>query len=110
VGEGLVRLDLLADLIPVLLRHDDVAKDDVGPHVRQLLESEAPVANGDDVEVLIREGQLDHLLDRDAVVGEQDLLGHPLSQIGPPLRAATRTLRSPNRSQTNDTQSATHLR
>ena len=90
-----VRLDLLADLVAVLLRHDDVAENDVGPDLGEPLEREAPVAHGDHVEVLVREGQLDDLLDRDAVVREQDLLGHPLfaflpSQRGPQAASAPR--------------------
>ena len=45
---------------------------------------EPAVAHGDDLEVLVGEGQLDDLLDRDAVVGQQDLLAHPL--VGPQAR------------------------
>ena len=77
-------LMLLADLVAVLLRHDDVAQHDVRADLGQLLEGEPAVAHGDDVEVLVREGELDDLLDRDAVVREQDLLAHPL--LAPRLR------------------------
>ena len=52
----------------------------------EALEREPAVADGDDVEVLVREGQLDDLLDRDAVVREQDLLAH--ARLCPRGRAA----------------------
>ena len=39
---------------------------------------QAAVADRHDLEVLVREGQLDDLLDGDAVVGQQDLLAHRL--------------------------------
>ena len=34
------------------------------------------VSDGDDIQALVRERQLDHALDRDAVVGQQQLLSH----------------------------------
>ena len=34
------------------------------------------VADGDDADVLVREGQLDDALDGDAVVGEKEGMGH----------------------------------
>jgi hypothetical protein len=55
---------------------DDVAEDDVGPHLLHLLDRESSIADRDDLEIFVREGQLDHLLDGDAVVRKQDLLAH----------------------------------
>src|SRR4029450_2941144 len=77
----------LADLVAVLLGHDDVAEHDVRTDLRQLLEREPAVADRDHLEVLVREGEFDDLLDRDAVVREQNLLAHPLWRPQAPLES-----------------------
>ena len=79
-----VLLDELADLVAVLLRHDDVAENDVRTDLLDLLDGESAVADGHHVEVLVGEGQLDDLLDRDAVVGKQNLLAHRLFGLPSP--------------------------
>jgi hypothetical protein len=79
VAEGRVLLDEVAHLVAVLLRHDDVAEDHVGADFLGLLDGEPPVADGCHLEVLVGEGQLDDLLDRDAVVRQQDLLAHAVT-------------------------------
>ena len=79
VGEGRRLLDELADLVAVLLGHDDVAENHVRTHFLDPLHGEPAVAHRDHVEVLVGESQLDDLLDRDAVVRQKDLLAHHLS-------------------------------
>ena len=78
VGQRRRLLDEVADLVAVLLRHDDVAEDEVRTHVLDLLDRQAPVPHRHDLEVLVRERQLDDFLDGDAVVRKQDLLAHRL--------------------------------
>jgi hypothetical protein len=78
VGQRGRLLDEVADLVSILLRHDDVAQDEVRPHVLDLLHRQAPVPHRHDLEVLVRERQLDDFLDGDAVVRQQDLLTHRL--------------------------------
>ena len=58
------------------------------PDVQDPLHGQPAVANGHDLEVLVGEGELDDLLDRDAVVRQQYLLAHlprsfPASTRGP---------------------------
>jgi hypothetical protein len=69
-------------LVPVPLGHADVGEHDVGPVGFDALDGLLPVADGNDLDVFVRERQLDHALNRDAVVGEQELVRHELSYLG----------------------------
>ena len=73
-----VALDRLAHLVAVLLGHDDVGEDQVGE--RPPRATRGPSAVGDAGQLVVRAGerQLDDLLDRQAVVGEQNLLSHEI--------------------------------
>ncbi len=69
-------LDEGGDLVAVALRHADVGQDDVGALGADPLDGLAAVADHDDLDVLVGKGELDDTLDRDAVVGQQKLVGH----------------------------------
>ena len=77
--ELIVRLDELANFIPVLLGHNDIAEHDVRLDGPNLVDGLLPVSDGVELEILIGERELDNLLNRDAVVGEQDLVSHRAS-------------------------------
>ena len=68
--------------VPVPLGHADIGQDDVRAFGLDALDGLLPVSDGDDLDVLVREGQLDHALNRDAVVSEQELVRHQLSYLG----------------------------
>jgi hypothetical protein len=74
-SRGIV-LDMLADLVAVGLRHDDVEQRDVGTDFLDLLQGLRAVAHREDLIVAFREGQLHDFLDGDAVVGEENFLRH----------------------------------
>ena len=76
-----MRLYVLADFIAVLLRHDDVREDDVGPHFTELGYGLGAVVHGRHFVVTVRERQLDDFLNRDAVIREEDLLRHSIAPI-----------------------------
>src|SRR4029450_12169665 len=103
VREARALLDEVADVVPVLLGHDDVAQQDVGRRLLNALQREPPVADRHHLEVLVREGQLDHLLDGDAVIGQQDLLAHRQ----PPSRRKSTRCSDEDRRRTGVCQSAT---
>ena len=63
-------LDVLADLIAVFVRHDDVGDDHVGSALFQLLEGARGVRIGDHVDVLTAKGDLDYLTHGCAVVNK----------------------------------------
>ena len=71
-----MRFDVLADLIAVLLRHDDVGEDDVGSHLSELLQGFGPVVDRCDLVIPVGKRQLDDLLDGDTVVSEKYLFRH----------------------------------
>ena len=80
------RLDELADLVAVPARHEDVGEDEIEGVLAQLPKGKFTVADGDDIDSFIGERQVDDLLNRDAVIGQQDLVRHS----GPPRRADCR--------------------
>ena len=45
------------------------------------VDRELPVADGGDLNVFVREGQLDDPLDRDAVVGKKKPMGHEAKPV-----------------------------
>ena len=69
-------LDVLAYFVATLFRHDDVAEDNVRPDGPDLFDCLLPITDSVELEILVREGQLDDLLYSDAIVGEQDLVSH----------------------------------
>jgi hypothetical protein len=71
-----VLLHELGHLEAVPLGHADVRQDDVGMVRADAFDCLLAVANRDDLDVLVRKGQLDDPLDRDAVVGKQELVRH----------------------------------
>ena len=79
-------------VVPVPLGHADICEDDVRALGFDALHGLLPVANGDDLDVFVREGQFDHALDRHAVVGEQELVRHGLGYLGTRAFARSRTL------------------
>ena len=81
VSRGRVGLDRLADLVAVLARHHDVGEDHVRPRLARARDRVVAVVHGEEHDVLVREADADDLLDRHAVVGKEQGLGH-----GSPLR------------------------
>ena len=75
-------LDVLRHLVPGPPGHADVDQHDVGRVRLDSLDRLIAVADGDDLDVLVGEGQLDDALNRHAVVGEKKSLRH-LGLIGP---------------------------
>jgi len=69
------------DVVAALARHADIHQDDVGRHRVQAGDRLVAVADGDDVDVFVGEGQLDDALNRHAVIGEEQSLRH-LGYIG----------------------------
>ena len=74
-------LDVRGDFVAVAARHPDVGQHDVGRIGVEARDRLVAVADGDDLDVLVGERQLDDALDRDAVVGEQKRMRH-LGDIG----------------------------
>ena len=73
-----------ADLVATLARHHHVGEDYVGSQGSSGLDGVVPVVHGDHLEVFVGETDLHHLLDGDAVIGEQQGPGHAfLPFVGP---------------------------
>jgi len=68
--------DVPGYFVPVPARHADVGQHDVGRRLVEDGDRFVAIAHGHDVDVLIGKGQLDHALDRDAVVGEEQGTRH----------------------------------
>ena len=86
-------LDEGRDLVAAPPGRPDIGKDDVGPLGRQPLDRLLPVVDGDDLDVLGREHQLDDALDGGAAVGEQELVAHWLAPAPSPSGARVRARR-----------------
>jgi hypothetical protein len=71
-----IRLDVLADLVAVLLRHDDVGEDDVGAHLGEFGDCLRAVVDRGDLVVAVGKRELDDLLYGDTVVRKKDLFRH----------------------------------
>ena len=71
-----VALDERGDFVAVPFRHPDVGEDDVGTIALHAIDRVLAVSHGDDLDVLVRERQLDDALDRDAVIRQQELVRH----------------------------------
>ena len=65
-----MRLHELADFVAVFLGHDDVGQDDVRAHFRKFLDGFVAVIDGCDLVIAVGEGQLNDLLNGDAVIRE----------------------------------------
>ena len=63
-------------LVAIPLGHPDVGEHDIGPIALDALDRVGAVADGDHLDVLVGERQLDDTLDRDGVIGEQELMRH----------------------------------
>ena len=76
-------LDVLADLVAVASRHDDVGDDDVRGAVVHQVHGAAGVMAGDDVKVFAAEGDFNHLAHGCAIVDEIDhrLCAHLIASI-----------------------------
>ena len=73
-GRGGVRLDRLADLVAVFFRHHDIREDQVGNVAAgDAVEHTLAVGDADQVVFAVRKGQLDDLLNREAVISQKDL-------------------------------------
>ena len=68
----LVLLDELADFVAVFVRHDDVGDHGIRRGLAELRERRGGVGAGDDVNILLAEGDLDHFAHGGAVVDEID--------------------------------------
>lgn len=78
-----VVLDIFAHLVAVLARHDDVRENEVRLDIAGLSDGVVAVINGGKFEVAVGQGDAHHLLDRDAVISQQDFLRHFLLLWGP---------------------------
>ena len=76
---GRVSLDRLAHLVSVLLRHDGVGEDQVRADFANAIERSLSIRHAHELVIAVGERQLDHLLNGQAVVGQQDLLCHGIS-------------------------------
>src|SRR4030095_17024911 len=63
-------------VVAASLRHADVGEDDIGLVSGYARERLLAIARGEHLYVFAREGELDNALNRDAVVGEEQLLRH----------------------------------
>ena len=73
---GRIALDRFADLVTVLLRHHDVGEDEVRPRGLERFDRLPSVGNAGQLVARSGKRQLDDFLDRQAVVGQQDLFAH----------------------------------
>jgi hypothetical protein len=71
VAETLIPLDMLANLVTAAPRHEYIREHYVWLNLFQLREGLLSVADGRDLDAFIREGQVDHLLNGDGIVREQ---------------------------------------
>ena len=78
VGKGRRPLDEGRHLVAVAFGHADVGQDDVGTIALDALDRVSAVADGDDLDVLVGERQLDDTLNRDGIIGEQQLVRHAI--------------------------------
>ena len=69
-------LDVRSDLVAVFSGHADVGQDDVGRLGIQARNRLVAVADCDHLDVFVGECQLDDALNSDAVVSEQESMGH----------------------------------
>ena len=69
-------LHVRGHFVAVFSRHPDVGQHDVRRLGIEVSDCLIAVADRDDLDVLVGEGQLDDALDGDAVVGKQQLMGH----------------------------------
>ena len=74
-------LDVLRDVVAARSGHADVGQHDIRRCPVQKGNRLLAVAHRDDQDIFVREGQLDHALDRHAVVGEEKRVRH-LDTIG----------------------------
>ena len=72
-----IALDERGDLVTVPFRHAHVGEDDIGTIPFHGIDRGLSVSHGDDLDVFVRERQLDDALDRDAVIRQQELVRHP---------------------------------
>jgi hypothetical protein len=68
--------DVARDLISVALRHADIRENDVRGIRLDPFDGLLAVADGRDLDVFVRECELDDALDRDAVVRQEKLVRH----------------------------------
>ena len=85
-----IALDERRHLVAVAFRHADVGQHDVRTIRLDALDRLLPVADGHDLDVLVGERQLDHSLNGDAVVGQQQLGMHYSSTRARSCAASTR--------------------
>src|SRR5260221_1970992 len=71
-----IALDEGRHFVAVALRHPDVREHDVGTIALDAIDRLLTVSHGDDLDVFVRERQLDDALDRDAVIRQQELVRH----------------------------------
>ena len=76
VRELRIAFDERRDFVAVALGHPDVRQHDVGPLGLHALDRLPAVADRQHLNVFVRERQLDHPLNGDAVVGEQQFGRH----------------------------------
>ena len=69
-------LDELGHLVAVALGHADVGEHDIGTLRADPLDRLLAVADRDHLDILTSKSQLDYAPDRDAVVGDQELMRH----------------------------------
>ena len=74
--EARVGLDRLADLVAALARHHDVRQDQVRTLLARARDRGIAVVDHHEAHVLVGEADSHDLLDRDAIVGQQQGLGH----------------------------------
>ena len=71
-----VAFDERRHVVAITFRHPDVGQHDVRAIPLGSLDRLLAVAYSDDLHVLVRKRKLDDALDRDAVIGQQQLVGH----------------------------------
>jgi hypothetical protein len=76
LAQSSVGFDRLRQIVAVATRHHDVGHHDVGADFPRLVQGVLAVVHDDHLRVLDGEGDLDGLLNRDAVVREQQRAGH----------------------------------
>jgi len=76
VRGGGIAFDERRDVVAVALRHADVGEHDVRALALHAIDGVLPAAHRHDLHVFIRERELDHTLNGDAVVGQQERVRH----------------------------------
>jgi hypothetical protein len=80
-GGHRVALHFLANFIAAGFGHDDIQKSDVRSHFLNFPQGQCSIAHGEDLVIALGKGQLNNLLNGDAVVSKEDFFHEVPDQV-----------------------------